>query len=69
MVIGILLSGIMAGLIATIGALTLGFPIWAAILLYPLVGTFGAMGFVGLAMTRPRLRKTPAKAELATSLS
>lgn len=67
MVIGILFSGILAGLFATIGALTLGFPIWAAILVYPLAGMLGAMGFVSLAMARPKFRSPEIAAEFATS--
>ena len=68
MVIGILFSGILAGLLATIGAITFGLPIWAAVLLYPAAGVCGAMGFVGLAMMRPVFRENPTTVEFATSL-
>ncbi|SEN32415.1 hypothetical protein SAMN05216227_101145 [Pseudorhodobacter antarcticus] len=52
MVIGILVSGIIAGLFATIGSLTFGLPIWAAVLLYPVAGSLGAVGFIVFAMAR-----------------
>lgn len=52
MVIGVLLSGVIFGLFATLGTLVLGAPLWLAIVLYPLVGTFGAVGFIGMAFLR-----------------
>ena len=68
MVIGILFSGILAGLFATVGALSFGLPIWAAILLYPLAGTVGAMGFVALAMSRPIFLNSASSTEFATGI-
>jgi hypothetical protein len=52
MVIGVLLSGIVFGLLGTVGTLVMGAPLWLAVVLYPMVGTFGALGFVGLAFLR-----------------
>lgn len=52
MVIGVMFSGIVTGLAATIGALVLGFPLWLAVGLYPVVGTLGALGYIGLAFSR-----------------
>jgi uncharacterized oligopeptide transporter (OPT) family protein len=50
MVIGIVLSGIVTGLVGAITALISGFSIWAAIALYPVVGTLGAMAFIAYAV-------------------
>lgn len=47
MAIGVVLTGIVAGIFAVIGALTVGWPVWVAAVLYPAVGTIGALGFVG----------------------
>lgn len=52
MVIGIFLSGILAGLLGTIGGLTFGLPLWAALLLYPVFGTLGAFGFISIALAK-----------------
>ncbi len=52
MVIGVLLSGVVFGLLATLGSLVMGAPLWLAIVLYPMVGTFGALGFIGMAFLR-----------------
>jgi len=54
MIIGVLLSGIFTGLAVTIGALSFGFPLWLAVALYPIVGTFGAVAFIGLMMSREK---------------
>ncbi|QCO56116.1 hypothetical protein EOK75_10470 [Pseudorhodobacter turbinis] len=50
MIIGILFAGILLALGTMIAALVAGFPIWLALMLYPVVGTIGAMGFVALAL-------------------
>ena len=52
MVIGVILSGIMAGVLGTVGALTMGLPLWGAILLYPIVGTIGSISFISVSMRR-----------------
>lgn len=52
MVIGVLASGILAGLFGVIAALITGFPLWSAILLYPILGTVAACGFIAVAATR-----------------
>jgi predicted lipid-binding transport protein (Tim44 family) len=52
MVIGVLFSGILAGLMATTGALFFGMPLWFALLLYPIIGVVGALAFIGFALTR-----------------
>jgi hypothetical protein len=52
MVIGVLLSGIIFGLFAALGTLMMGAPLWLAIILYPLIGSLGSMGFIGLAFLR-----------------
>lgn len=54
MVMGIMFSGIFTGLVVSIGALTFGFPLWVAVLLYPVLGTFGAIGFIGFALNRAK---------------
>lgn len=41
MVIGVMLSGILSGLVAMVSALMSGFPMWLALLLYPLGGLVG----------------------------
>lgn len=51
MVIGVLLSGIVSGLAMTLGALMMGLPLWLAVLLYPVVGAFGAVAFIGFVFT------------------
>ncbi|WP_050527536.1 hypothetical protein [Pseudorhodobacter aquimaris] len=50
MVIGILFSGVLLAFGGMAGALFAGFPIWLALLMYPLAGTLGAMGFMALAL-------------------
>lgn len=52
MVIGVILSGILAGVLGTVGALTMGLPLWIAILLYPIVGTIGAISFISVSIRR-----------------
>lgn len=55
MVIGVLFFGIVTGLAATIMALLSSLPIWLAILLYPAVGTCGAVTFIGLFLLREKI--------------
>lgn len=52
MVIGVILSGILAGAFGTLGALTMGLPLWIAILLYPIVGTIGSISFISVSIRR-----------------
>lgn len=66
MVIGVVFSGIFTGLAMTIGALALGLPLWLAILLYPVVGTFGAIGFIGLALGREKTGTSKVSPSFAT---
>lgn len=68
MVIGVLLSGFLSGLFGTILALTAGFPLWVAILLYPMLGTLGAVGFITFAMTRSTDRVRADMPEFATEM-
>jgi hypothetical protein len=56
MVIGVLLSGIVFGVFATLASLLMGAPLWVAILLYPMVGAFGAGAFIAAAMLRSRVQ-------------
>ncbi|MGO4908379.1 hypothetical protein ACEN2J_08615 [Pseudorhodobacter sp. W20_MBD10_FR17] len=56
MVIGVLLSGIVFGVFATLASLLMGAPLWAAILLYPVVGVFGAAAFITMAVLRSRVQ-------------
>lgn len=56
MVIGVLSSGIFTGLFATIATLSFGLPLWVAILLYPIVGTAGAVAFISMTVTRGKRR-------------
>lgn len=58
MAIGVVISGIITGLFAVIGALTAGLPIWAAALLYPLMGTLGAVAFITV-MSRTKILRLP----------
>lgn len=66
MVMGVLFSGIFTGLVAAVGALTFGFPIWLAVVLYPIIGTFGAVGFISLALRRAKESRRDAAQEFAT---
>jgi hypothetical protein len=52
MVIGVMFSGIVAGMAATIGGLLFGLPVWLAVVLYPAAGALGAIAFIGLAFSR-----------------
>lgn len=54
MVMGVLFSGIFTGLAVSLGALSFGLPIWIAVLLYPVLGTAGAIGFIGFALNREK---------------
>lgn len=65
MVIGIMLSGLFVGLAVTIGSLLVGFPLWLALLLYPVAGALGSMGFVGIAFGRSNVRQHGVSSGLA----
>jgi hypothetical protein len=65
MVIGVLFSGIFSGLLAAVGALFMGLPIWSAVLLYPFVGVFGAVAFIGLTLLREKPAHSGVTAEYA----
>lgn len=52
MVIGIVFAGILAGFLATVGALTAGLSIWVAALLYPFAGTLGALAMIAVVASR-----------------
>ncbi|WP_211215441.1 hypothetical protein [Pseudorhodobacter ferrugineus] len=49
---GIMFSGIFTGLVVSIGALSFGLPLWVAVMLYPILGTMGAIGFIGFVLSR-----------------
>lgn len=68
MVIGIVFSGIVAGLVAAIGALSMGLPLWFAIMMYPIIGTLGAIGYISVAMSREKFSDHVVQAEFATEL-
>jgi hypothetical protein len=68
MVIGVLFTGILAGLLGTIGALTLGAPLWLAALLYPLVGTIGSVGFISFVLPRKKFSSIESGAQFVISL-
>ena len=65
MVIGVLFFGIATGLVATIAALFTSLPIWLAILLYPVVGTCGAAGFIGFLLLREKIAGRKGRKPLA----
>lgn len=67
MVIGILLSGVLTAVIGTILALFAGFPIWMAVLIYPVIGAIGSIGFAALALWLSNTDAPGGMAELATS--
>ncbi|WP_050524804.1 hypothetical protein [Pseudorhodobacter wandonensis] len=52
MVIGVLLSGIFFGLIASMASLLMGAPVWLAVIAYPMFGAFGAVGFIAMSFLR-----------------
>lgn len=52
MIISVLLSGFLAGFAALIGAISFGLPLWAAVMLYAIAGTTGAVGFMSLTFAR-----------------
>jgi|GEM_PF-2390267 len=60
MVIGVVVSGIIAGLVATIGSFSVGFPLWAALILYPVVGTLGAVAFIAYALSSKKAKQSQA---------
>jgi predicted branched-subunit amino acid permease len=66
MVIGILFSGILTGLLATIAALSFGMPLWVAIIVYPIVGTAGAVGFIGMTLAREKSDEAEVSTKFAT---
>lgn len=66
MVIGLLLTGIVTGLAASTVGLFFGSPLWLAILLYPVAGTCGVMGFVGFALTRKEIGEDTASTIFAS---
>ena len=68
MVIGVLVSGILMGILATFGALIFGLPLWAAVLLYPVCGAFGSVGFILFALLRGRSDETVGPVPFGTSL-
>lgn len=68
MVIGILFSGIIVGLIATISTLAMGLPVWAAVLLYPISGIIGSIGFISVVISRERFRSPKATGKLVPSI-
>jgi len=57
MVIGVMVSGILAGLVATIGSFSIGFPLWVALILYPVMGTLGAVAFIAFALSREKAKQ------------
>ncbi|MDN5787428.1 hypothetical protein [Pseudorhodobacter sp.] len=68
MVVGVMFSGFVAGLLGVVASLTAGAPIWIAVLLYPLLGTVGAIGFVAIALARQSTKQAPELLEFATEL-
>lgn len=54
MAIAIILLGMLSGLVSVIGALLVGAPIWAALLLYPVAGVVSAGVVVLLGSMAPR---------------
>ncbi len=61
MLAGLLIVAMVSGAVAAIAALGLGFPVWAALLAYPLVGT-AALILGGVLVTvsgGPRQARTP----------
>ncbi len=58
-------SGILAGLIATIGSFSLGFPLWLALVMYPVMGTLGAVAFIAVALSREKVKSRQVSAKLS----
>lgn len=54
MAIAIILLGMLSGLVSVIGALLVGAPIWAALLLYPVAGLVSAAVVVLFGSMAPR---------------
>lgn len=68
MIIGVLFSGIIAGVLGTVGALALGLPLWIAIMLYPIIGTLGSIGFISVSLPRDTSAPAEASVEFAATL-
>ncbi|MGB3280818.1 MAG: hypothetical protein WBA92_16650 [Pseudorhodobacter sp.] len=66
MIIGVILSGFLAGFAALVGALSFGFPLWAAVMLYPIAGTAGAVCFISLIYGRHEASEAEGSHELVT---
>ena len=54
MAIGMMFSGVVAGLLAVVGTLFAGHSLWLALALSPLVGVLAALGFLIVAIMRKR---------------
>lgn len=54
MVIGVMFSGVLAGLSGVAWALAAGFPLLVALMCYPAVGAFGAVAILTLVLLRIR---------------
>jgi hypothetical protein len=69
MVIGFLLTGIVVGLVSAIGALVMGLPIWAAILLYPVGGALGGLAAAMFAILLEPVTRSKVRAEFVSRMN
>jgi len=53
MTVGLMFSGIIMGVLGVLWALSAGVPVVLALLLYPVAGSIGALGFLAVHLLQP----------------